>query len=196
MEKFGGIILAAGLSSRFPEWKLDYKLNGQSLFYHSISHMAPSVDKIVVVGGFNFDIIKHKLTYYEKNISNKTKLIFNKNYNNGNMFESVILGVKNIKSQYIFIVPADMPFIKTYVYETLKLFKEMADVVIPSYNKKGGHPILISQNVKKAILKADNSTTLKDVINRFRKKYVEIDDKGIIIDIDSKNDIDNLITLY
>lgn len=196
MKKFGAVVLAAGLSSRFPEWKLDYKINGQSIFYHSISHIAPSVEKIVVVGGYNYKILEEKLNYYEKKISRKTKLVYNKNYENGDMFESVKIGLMNINTQYIFIVPADMPFIKTYVYETLKLFKEMADVIIPSYNKKGGHPVLISKRVKQEILKPNSYSTLKDVIDHFKKKYVDINDKGVIIDIDSKEDIDNLITLY
>ena len=68
---------------------------------------------------------------------------------------------------------------------------EPAAIVQPSFDDKNGHPILLNENVRQAILAADESdpaVNLKTVIEPFQKQLVGISEPGILVDLDTPED--------
>lgn len=177
-----GIILAAGMSTRFPEYKMLQKIDGVTLIEKTVTTMKPFVDKIIVVTGFNSHLI-HKLLSNEK----KVTLVENANYKRG-MYSSIKCGM-NIASEDVFLIPGDMAFVSSNTYKVLSHYKN--DVVIPSYNMKAGHPIKLSYRVVNDIRKS-NHEHLRACLTEYKKKYIVVEDPYILIDIDTKEDLDKV----
>jgi molybdenum cofactor cytidylyltransferase len=68
--------------------------------------------------------------------------------------------------------------------------------VIPSFHYKGGHPIKLSKIVKQKILETDPESNLRVVLNCFNKKYISVDDPGVIMDIDTEENYQQVIDYY
>jgi len=183
-EKYDTVILAAGLSARMGAFKplLPY---GQSTLIETVVDTALEVSEriIVVVGHRSPDIINLKRW--------DARVIFaiNEHYEKG-MFSSVKVGAALVKSPRFFIVLGDQPQISASVYQQL-LAAETADVIQPSYKGRHGHPLLLNETVRQAILAADENdpdTNLRNIIDGFPKRIVKINDPGILIDLDTPED--------
>ncbi len=208
MRRFEGIILAAGFSERMNNWKPELKIDKLPIIVHSIRSMVKFCEKIFIVGGFNYKNLNTLLKeeeYFSYSENDKLIILENEKYNEG-MFSSVKVGLKNISPQAdgIFILPGDMPFVlnKTF-HKLIEQFSKnnVADVFIPvtkiklpslfkdEFNKKG-HPVLIRSRIVKQILNDENENIFRDVIKKFEVELCPVDDKGIIIDIDDKKDLE------
>lgn len=174
-----GIILAAGFSSRFVGYKMEKLLNGKTILDHTILSMKDYVDKIYIVTGYKREIVEEICSKYDF-----IETIYNKDFEDG-MFSSVKKGISKIKSKKFFLIPGDYPLIKNNTYE--ELLKSEGDIVVPSYNQKGGHPILIDYKVVENIenTKAEN---LREYFSDYNKTYINIEDEGVLLDIDTYDD--------
>ncbi len=177
-----GIILAAGMSTRFPEYKMLQKIDGVTLIEKTVTTMKPFVDKIIVVTGFNSHLIKQILS-----TERKVNFVENDNYKEG-MYTSIKCGM-NIASEDVFLIPGDMAFVSNNTYKVLSQYKD--DVVIPSYDMKAGHPIRLSYKVVKDI-RTSNHKHLRALLTEYKKKYIVVDDPYILVDIDTKEDLDKV----
>ena len=183
-EKYDTVILAAGLSSRMGSFKplMPY---GQSTLIETVVDAALEVSEriILVVGHRSPDIIN--LKHWDERVI----IAINEQYEKG-MFSSVKVGAALVKSPRFFIVLGDQPQISMSVYQQL-LAAETADVIQPAYKGKNGHPILLGEKVREAILAADENdpdTNLRNIIDGFPKRIVKINDPGILIDLDTPED--------
>lgn len=178
-----GIILAGGFSSRFPAYKMTQYYIGKTIIQHSVEGMLKHVDTLFVVTGYQREKIEAVLQDYP------VTFIYNDDYKQG-MFTSIKAGVAAIEAERFFIMPGDQPIVKATTYEALLQAK--GDVVIPSYHMKAGHPVLISGRLKNKLLQSDNDH-LKAFLSTYDKQYVVVDDAGICIDIDTPENLKELI---
>jgi molybdenum cofactor cytidylyltransferase len=67
-------------------------------------------------------------------------------------------------------------------------------IILPSYNMRRGHPILIHQYFFEEILSMPNTGSLKDFMNRNSEAidYLVVDSHEVLEDIDSPEDYDRL----
>ncbi len=180
-----GLILAAGKSSRMGRWKPAIKINGTPLILRAIGPMLDVVDKIVVVGGYRFLELK-KLVI---NISPKIAVIKNENFATEEMFSSIRIGVKNLENfdiERFFILPGDFPFIKKSTYK--KLLNINGQIVIPTYRHRAGHPVLLKGHFVNLLLNESPESNLREFLKRFKIEFVEVNDPGILFDIDTMED--------
>jgi molybdenum cofactor cytidylyltransferase len=182
MEDVEGIILAAGLSSRMENYKMALEFNDKTIIETCIDTIYPRVDKITVVGGHNFNIIRELTKKYEK-----VELIYNEKYMEG-MFSSVKLGINNITSNRFFIIPGDYVLVRNSTYKSLLQTMSQSPIVIPTYNGKKGHPVLFKENNVKSIINDNKFTSLREVIHFLGYSTLEVEDEGILYDIDTKED--------
>lgn len=174
-----GIILAAGLSSRAGTYKMTLEFKGRTIIENVIEEMLSHVQRIIVVGGYRIEILKPVVEKYEK-----VELVFNENYEEG-MFSSVKKGISNIKGDRFFITPGDYPLIENGVYK--KLLGNDGDIVIPVYDGKRGHPVLIKSSLINKI-NSNNYLSLRDFIKDSTPVMVPVDCPGILVDIDTMDD--------
>jgi molybdenum cofactor cytidylyltransferase len=186
------IVLAAGYSSRANGFKMTLPLGQLSVLEHTISKFEGVCSRVIVIAGFHADLIKEEID----KINNKKiyrfriKFVYNENFNQG-MFTSIQKGCNEVNAPAFFITPGDCPLVKK---ETIQLLAEhKGDVVIPSFRYKGGHPIKLSKIVKQKILETDSERNLRVVLNSFTKEYMNVDDPGVLMDIDTEEEYQQAI---
>lgn len=175
-----GVILAAGLSSRAGSYKMTLDVMGETVIERCVKGMYETCSRIIVVVGYKAEIIKSILDKYSK-----VELVYNKDYEQG-MFSSVKEGFKQVKEDRFFFTPGDYPCIDSDVYR--QLLKVSGDIIIPTYNNKKGHPVLIAKKVIDEILRQDDFFNLRDYINYKGYKAVPVEEEGILMDIDTAED--------
>lgn len=189
------IVLAAGYSSRANAFKMTLPLGPMSVLEQTISKFEDICSRVIVVAGFQAEIIQEEIAKIKRknDYSFQIKLVKNKNFEQG-MFTSIQKGVSEVNAKTFFITPGDCPLTKR---ETVQLIaKQTGAVVIPSFDYKGGHPIKLSKQVKQKILETEAESNLRVVLGVFEKTYVNVDDPGILMDVDTPADYQYAIDYF
>lgn len=192
------ILLAAGQSTRMNgENKLLKEIKGKTLIQRAVQNiLLSSVDEIVIITGFQSEIIEEKVG---KN--KKIKFILNNNYKDG-MASSIKKGIENLskKSEAFFISLGDMPMVNQSIYNKLiksrhnynkkKKPLDKKEIFIPTYLDQTGNPILFSKFMKDKIMQIDGDIGAKKIIELNKKNILNIPfkSKGVILDFDTKTD--------
>ena len=179
-----GIILAAGFSSRTGQFKMELQLGGKALIQRTIDTMTVFCSRLIVVTGYKKERILQLTKGYPK-----VKAVFNPRYPEG-MFTSVKEGVKHVTSPWFLLTPGDYPLITQAIYQKLLDARRESSqsVFIPVYKGRKGHPILVKSELIKDLLKEPDVSNLRTFINRNGFVSVEVDDEGILVDIDTLSD--------
>ncbi len=187
------IILAAGMSTRFPGNKLLYSIKGKPLITYTIeSALNSRADEVIVVLG-------HRASEIAKVISNyDVVLILNPEYEKG-MSYSVKRGVRAVHkwASAVIIHPADVAFVPSVVFNQVieEYEKSKSPIVVAAYKGERGHPILFSRELFKEILNISEETLgLKAVTRKYRDEtlVVETGYKEVVVDIDTIDDLKKL----
>jgi len=195
------ILLAGGKSTRMSgENKLTKKINEIPLINHSIKNiLASSIDELIIVLGFESNIIKNLL---QKN--KKIKIIINKDFENG-MASTIKSGLQNLsqKSEAFFICLADMPMISQNIYNKMikskfnynkkKNIKYKKEIVIPTYNGKDGNPVLFSILMKNKIMKIDGDVGARRIIDLYPNQILSVpfNNNKIFLDFNTQEDFNS-----
>lgn len=192
-----GVLLAAGESKRFqPENKLLHKINGIPVLEHLLKTFLQSqVDTVTIVVGYQ----KTEVISATKQLVSSTNIpinfVENQEFRKGGMSSSIIKGMHSIiKSDAVLITPADIPFIPTSVINALitYFYANKPKIIIPTCEKRKGHPILISSLLYPEVLSiSEELRGLKEITTKYQDQieYLPFDAKGIIRDIDTKEDL-------
>lgn len=179
-KKAEGVILAAGYSSRAGAFKPALDLGGQSVLEHCVLSMLDFCTKIYVVGGYKIDRIRQLLGHVDR-----TEVVDNPAYDQG-MFTSVKEGLRHVTAQRAFLIPADYPLVKKETYR--KMLATAGRVVVPTYHGRRGHPVLLDHSIISRILSDPDDSNLRTIIDLIGFETVEVDDEGILIDLDTPGD--------
>ncbi len=144
-------------------------------------------DRVIVVGGYNFEKLNAILADYEK-----VETVFNPRFEE-EMFVSVKLGVSFVRAERFFFSPADYPLIKPSTLK--KLLETQGDVVVPEFNGRGGHPVLINSRLIPELLAQPDSSSLKEFLRNRPILRVKVDDPGVRLDIDTSEDYQKLLKM-
>ncbi|MGG0790922.1 nucleotidyltransferase family protein [Peribacillus simplex] len=186
------IVLAAGYSSRANAFKMTLPMGQMSVLEQTISKFEGLCSRVIVVAGFQAEIIQEEIAkIISKNAySFQIKFVYNENFNQG-MFHSIQKGCNEVNAPTFFITPGDCPVVKK---ETVQLLaKHKGNVVIPSFDYKGGHPIKLSSEVKQKILETNPESNLREVLGGYEKQYMNVDDAGVLMDVDTPEDYQKAI---
>lgn len=184
------IVLAAGFSSRAKDFKMLLPLGEKSILEHTISKFEGVCKRVIVVSGYRAEDVQEAISQIH---SIEIRYVYNENFDLG-MFSSIQKGCEEINATEFFITPGDCPLVKKETVQTLARVKE--NVVIPSYEHKGGHPIKLTNEVQRAILAAGADSNLRTILQGFEKKYVNVDDPGVLMDLDTPEDYKRIIEYY
>ncbi|MFJ7307564.1 nucleotidyltransferase family protein [Peribacillus frigoritolerans] len=181
------IVLAAGYSSRANAFKMTLPMGQMSVLEQTISKFEGLCSRVIVVAGFQAEIIQEEIAKIisENAYSFQIEFVYNENFNQG-MFHSIQKGCNEVNAPTFFITPGDCPLVKK---ETVQLLaKHKGNVVIPSFDYKGGHPIKLSSEVKQKILDTNPASNLRVVLGGYEKQYMNVDDAGVLMDVDTPED--------
>ncbi len=195
VESTEAIILAAGYSSRANDFKMTLKIGTMTVLEHTVSKFDGICKKVIIVGGFQWEHIRETITTIQKN--NKYDMdivsVFNPRFDEG-MFSSIQRGCREVQASSFFITPGDCPLVEK---ETIRnLARVEGNILIPSYHMKGGHPIKLAGEIKNIILGANAACNLRNILQGFEKHYLNTADPGILMDLDTPEDIKKGIDYY
>lgn len=196
VKSVAAIILAGGYSMRMKQFKPLLPLGDSTVIEKTINIFKKSgVNDITVVIGYRANDLKAILEYMGVN------WLYNQNYYEG-MYSSVVAGVGSLKANTdgVFILPADMPFVKVEtIEEMLRVYKSSEyEIIYPIYKGRRGHPPLISASLFPAIKNWDGNGGLRALLSKYQTvaTQVEVMDEGILIDMDTPEDYINLCNTF
>lgn len=186
--KICAIILAAGESVRMGEPKLLLPFGKKSIIEMVVENVLLSnVNFILVVLGSYSHEVKTVLAGYP------VSYCFNDNYKNG-MLSSVRCGFRNLPEEFeaVLVFQGDQPFITPVVTnKVIKAYRQTGKgLVVPVYNKKRGHPLLIDSRYREIIGRIPEDVGLRWLVARFPDDVQEVvtSVQGILKDIDTRKD--------
>lgn len=179
-----GVILAAGSSVRAGTFKPALSLGGKPMIERCIEGMRSVCRRIIVVGGYELD----HLRLLVKGLDN-IECIQNISYHKG-MFTSVKTGLSHVRGERCFVLPADIPLVPHRIYERLLLAE--ANIVVPSFQGKNGHPVLCTDAIIPDILREPDESSFRDVLRKIGFATISVDAEEILIDVDTREDCERI----
>lgn len=181
---YEAVILAAGYSSRVGSNKMLLAIDKKPIICHVIDAFSPICHKIHVVSGHYHDDLTSLLANNEK-----VNLVYNKDYSLG-MFSSLLCGIKHVSGP-CFICPGDYPLLETH--DILQLTQGVGDFIVPTYQGKRGHPVLLTYEIIQELRKEPIESNLKEFRDRHSVEYIEVKNDGVLIDVDTLDTYQTLI---
>jgi molybdenum cofactor cytidylyltransferase len=182
------IILAAGSSRRMGSQKLLMPFGEGTMIETVVDQVLNSqVNEVLVVLGADHEKVQQALG------ERPVKYCHNREHDQG-MFSSVICGLRSIPEDagavliYLGDQPAIPPAVTNAVIEAYN--EELYGIVIPVHMHRRGHPLLVDLKYRKEIEKLDLEQGLRALRHHFPQDVleVEVDEPGILVDIDTPED--------
>jgi Uncharacterized MobA-related protein len=195
MSDIWAILLAAGESSRMKTPKMILPFGKSTIIESVIANVAASDagKMVVVLGSWKEEILQ----VIEKHNVN---MCFNENYRQG-MLSSVQCGLRFIPgaSKGALICPGDQPMVdKGIINMVISAFKSTGKgIVIPTHEKKRGHPVMIDSKYYDEILNLKPAETLKRIMDDHPDDIEEVETgfSSVLKDIDTPDDYINELKL-
>jgi molybdenum cofactor cytidylyltransferase len=190
------VILAAGTSARMGRPKQLLPLDGTTVLARAIENVrSAGLLEIVLVLGASAEAIRGQLP---QSLLEDLKVVVNQAYAQG-MASSLREGLSALdpRSAAALIILGDQPLIRPQtIHQIMAGYHQSgALVVIPAHQGKRGNPVLLSRSVFPEVTALQGDTGCRSIfanhLNAILK--VEVEDPGILIDIDSQEDYDRLM---
>jgi molybdenum cofactor cytidylyltransferase len=191
MQSNWAIILAAGSSRRMGTQKLIMPFGQSTIIETVIDNILNSgVHHILVVLGADHEKIR-------KAIGNKpVQFCHNQEHEKG-MLSSVVCGIRNLPADAgaALIFLGDQPGIPPAIINAVLAAydEELKGIVIPVHQHRRGHPLLVDMKYRKQVESLDLEEGLRKLRHLFPEDVLEleVDEAGILIDIDTREDYNN-----
>lgn len=179
-----GVILAAGSSFRAGTFKPALRIGDASMVERCVRAMHGICRRIIVVGGHQFGQLRLLVEGFAG-----VECIENRSYQKG-MFTSVKAGLSHVQGDRCFVLPVDIPLVPPRVYQ--QLLAVDAEVVIPSFQGRRGHPVCCSEVVLPRILSEPDNSSFRAVLRKIGFRTLPVDAEEILIDVDTPEDYEKV----
>ena len=181
------IVPAAGRSERFGSPKLTVSLRGEPLLELTLRSLLDGHVSRVILVSARTGAFDHVPLSRDPRVT----VVVNPDPDRG-MFSSVQTGLAAAEGDPILMLPGDMPFVQpATVKAVLEAYRRAPGLITPQRHARHGHPIAVPGSARAAILAASATSSLSDVIKALGLPHteVEVDDKGILNDVDTPADL-------
>jgi molybdenum cofactor cytidylyltransferase len=183
-----GLIPAAGFSSRMGAFK-PLLLLGQNTMIERVINLfrTQGITDVLVVLGYEAPRL---ITLVE---SLGARWVMNDNYQE-DMLSSIKIGVRHLHhdSQAFFLLPVDFPLIRPETLKSLMaaFHTSRMDVYQPFYQKKRGHPPLISSALIDDLINYKEPGGMRSFLSGYENSslMMECEDPGILINLNNWED--------
>ena len=181
------ILLAAGQSKRMGAFKPLLPFGKKTVIESCIDYLREGgVETIVVVLGHRADEVRQKLENHDVTFALNPDP-------NSEMGASIAAGVRALPTtaSATLIALCDHPAVPASVVSTLiEAWSNGARLVIPTWQTRGGHPVLVDLSLKPELLNLSASGGLKTLFDNHRSEVqrVEVDSPFIARDMDTWDD--------
>jgi molybdenum cofactor cytidylyltransferase len=186
----GAVVLAAGMSTRMGEPKMLLPwVDGKTIIEHIVEQLLRSrIDHVVVVTGHKNQEVRALVEPMGAHA------VFNRSYKSGEMLSSLKAGLRAMPPHVAasLMVLGDQPRIQPkVVFQVLAAHATGAtDLIVPSFEMRRGHPILIGRRYWPEILNLPRNGSPRDIISAHSEhiSYVDVDTDSVLRDVDTPDD--------
>jgi CTP:molybdopterin cytidylyltransferase MocA len=186
------ILLSAGQSKRMSAFKPLLPFGDMTVVEACVHVLKEGgVDEIVVVLGHRAEEVQRQIEHLN------VRFAFNRKAES-EMSESIACGVKEISpnSNSTFITLVDQPAVPPKVITQLIQARDItkARLIVPTYQNRGGHPVLIDLSLKDELLSLDSQKSLRGLLEKYADEILRLEVASPFIrrDIDTWEDYRNL----
>lgn len=186
------ILLAAGSSSRLGKPKQLAQHKGESFIAHAISEAIKVTPEVIVVLGANCDAVKKDIEKFA------VQIVVNKNWEDG-MSSSIRCGItavlnKNASAEAVVIIVCDQPFLSsTIIREIIEKYEAAKKPIVAcTYEDIIGTPVLFNKTFFRPLMELKGQAGAKKIISENSDVTVTVPFPLGYIDIDTKEDLENL----
>lgn len=186
------VVLAAGMSRRMGTPKQLLRIGSETLLERTLKNVrASNVSEIVLVLGYAVDDVQKTVA------TAGLKVVINPDYQQG-MGTSLRNGLAAVSAgaTAALIVLADQPFVTS---ETLNRLIECHEerkpqIILPMYQGFRGNPVLLDRSVFAEVQAVSGDVGCRAIFGDHTENILKlpVDDPGILLDIDSQDDLKNL----
>lgn len=187
------IVLAAGESRRMRQFKQLLQLSGKSFVEHCVDNLLASrVDEVIVVTGHRDLDVRQAVA------GRSVRFAHNADYRLG-MTSSVKRGVESLSANTRGFVLSlvDQPLVSSDVINLVieEFINSRALVVVPTYDGRNGHPILLDIKLKQEILDLGQDDELRQVVRAHSDDIarVQVRESAILEDFDLPEDYERVL---
>jgi molybdenum cofactor cytidylyltransferase len=193
--RVGAIVLAGGKSTRMGEPKQLLRLGEKTVLAQTLDNArGAGVAEIVLVLGSSAETIRGRMP---ASALVGLKVVVNEAYSQG-MASSLREGLAALDPgvDAALIVLADQPFIRSETFSRIvdRYRSSDAQIVIPTYRGFRGNPVLVDRSVFDEIMGLRGDIGCRAIFGSHSEGIikVEVEDVGILLDIDDKADFERL----
>lgn len=192
--RVAGLILAAGESSRMGTDKA-VLFYGSSTFLETILNTLreAGVERVAVVLGYHADEIRGSVNL------RGAEVVINAGYRRGQT-SSLQIGLEALESpelDAVVLCLVDHPAVSAQTLRRLigAFCESRAPVVIPTHQGRRGHPLVIGRQLFEELKSLEADAGANTVVRKYQEttQFVEVNDPGILLDIDDLESYRRLI---
>jgi len=181
-----GLILAAGASRRMGTSKALLTVGGETFLDRLIGLLSVVCEPVIVVMGH--DALQSKNGMFVTNPEPER-----------GMLSSLQCGLRAVpaEAEGVLFTPVDHAAVQEETIRKLAAAFQQggADVVVPAFEQRHGHPVAISRRVVSEILDAPVDATARDLIHRYKAMEIAVEDPGVVMDADDPADYQKLLAI-
>jgi molybdenum cofactor cytidylyltransferase len=183
------IVLAAGRSERMGAFKPLLPFGNSTVIESCIGHLrGGGVETVIVVIGRGPDAKRLQVHLRDAGVT----VAINPD-SNSEMSDSIRCGVSKLPEQTkaVLITPADHPAVPSRVVaELINQWRQGAPLAVPTFNGRGGHPVLVDLSFRSQLLDLDPQHGLRALFqsNQRIARRLAVDSNYIARDMDTWDD--------
>ncbi len=180
------VVVAAGQGSRFkgPRHKLDQPLAGSTVLGCTLRHAIESGLPVVVVTTEPF------LSIALQHVPLRDVVILPPEEARRGMGNSIAAGVaERAASAGWLVLPGDMPLVRSNTLSAVAAALAEHTVVQAQYRGRRGHPVGFSSELYSELVGLEGDEGARRVVARYPVHGEELDDPGVLVDIDTPEDL-------
>lgn len=178
-----GVILAAGASSRMGSPKALLEFRGETFVERLVRVLGTRCDPVIVVLGYHASAIRERVR--------GAAVTVNPDPARGQL-SSLQTGLRAVpaEAEGAMFTPVDSPAVEESTIARVAAEFSARDgkiaLVIPRFHGKRGHPVCASREAMGEFLNLPATASAKQIVNRLepRTLYIEVEDQGVLADID------------
>ncbi len=187
------IVLAAGHGARFagPGHKLEQSLGSHSVLATTLRQALATQLPVLVVTNEDLAVLA------TKHVASRDVLVVSSVPGRFGMGHSIAAGVAaRAHSSGWLLLPADMPLVRPASVLAVAAALAEHPVAYAQYRGRRGHPVAFAAELYSELTALASDEGARRIVARYPASGVELDDPGVLLDIDTQADLERVRATY